>query len=96
MPYSKLSEANVKKLDGVALSLAQANKIAKMADAIGGEYAWPTAIKNFKRKEDGSIEVVEPEKLSEKCPECGGDLMHRQGKFGRFISCSNYFFDFTL
>jgi len=49
MPYSKLSEANVKKLDGVALSLAQANKIAKMADAIGGEYAWPTAIKNFKR-----------------------------------------------
>jgi hypothetical protein len=49
MPYSKISEANVKKLDGVALSLAQANKIAKMADAIGGEYAWPTAIKNFKR-----------------------------------------------
>lgn len=49
MPYSKLSEANVKKLDGVALSLAQTNRIAKMADAIGGEYAWPTAVKNFKR-----------------------------------------------
>ncbi len=49
MPYSKLSEANMKKLDDVTLSLAQANKIAKMADAIGGEYAWPTAVKNFKR-----------------------------------------------
>lgn len=49
MPYSRISEANVKKLDDVTLSLAQANTIAKMADAIGGEYAWPTAIKNFKR-----------------------------------------------
>ena len=47
-------------------------------------------IKNFKRMEDGTIEIVEPEKLAEKCPECGGELMHRHGKFGEFISCSNY------
>ena len=40
--------------------------------------------------EDGTIEIVEPEKLAEKCPECGGELMHRHGKFGEFISCSNY------
>ncbi|MDO9576594.1 MAG: type I DNA topoisomerase [Candidatus Cloacimonadales bacterium] len=47
-------------------------------------------IKNFKRMEDGTIEIVEPEILAEKCPECGGDLMHRHGKFGEFISCTNY------
>lgn len=49
MPYSKLSEARIKKLDGVALTLEQANKLAEMADAIGGDFGWPTAIKNFKK-----------------------------------------------
>lgn len=47
-------------------------------------------IKNFKRAEDGKIQVIEPEKIAEKCPECGGDLIQRSGKFGDFISCSNY------
>lgn len=49
MPYSKISEARIKKLNGVPLTLAQINAIARMADAIGGDYGWPTAIKNFKR-----------------------------------------------
>ncbi len=26
----------------------------------------------------------------EKCPECGGDLVIRHGRFGDFVSCSNY------
>lgn len=25
-----------------------------------------------------------------KCPNCGGDLKEKMGKFGRFVSCSNY------
>lgn len=25
-----------------------------------------------------------------KCPNCGGDLKERMGKFGRFVSCNNY------
>ncbi|MFV0363264.1 MAG: topoisomerase DNA-binding C4 zinc finger domain-containing protein [Suipraeoptans sp.] len=25
-----------------------------------------------------------------KCPDCGGDLKEKMGKFGRFIGCSNY------
>jgi hypothetical protein len=49
MPYSKVSEARIKKLNGVPLTLEQVNAIAKQADAIGGDYGWPTAIKNFKR-----------------------------------------------
>jgi DNA topoisomerase-1 len=47
-------------------------------------------IKNFTRDENGKIKVQEPPKLEEKCPECGGALVHRFGKFGEFISCSNY------
>ena len=32
----------------------------------------------------------EAEKTGEKCPECGGDLVYRQSRYGKFISCSNY------
>ena len=47
-------------------------------------------IKNFTRTEDGKIVIEKPETLDEKCPKCGGDLMVRNGRFGRFISCTNY------
>ncbi len=33
---------------------------------------------------------IEPEKIGEQCPECGGDLIIREGRYGRFIGCSNY------
>lgn len=33
---------------------------------------------------------VEPEKVGEKCPECGGELVYRTGRYGKFISCSNF------
>ena len=34
--------------------------------------------------------AVEPEKLGEPCPDCGGDLVIKQGRFGRFVGCANY------
>jgi DNA topoisomerase-1 len=33
---------------------------------------------------------VEPEKIGEACPECGGDLVIKLGRFGKFIGCANY------
>jgi len=32
----------------------------------------------------------EPEKVGRPCPECGRDLIIRQGRFGKFISCSGF------
>ncbi len=32
----------------------------------------------------------EEEKTGENCPECGSPLIYKDGKFGRFICCSNY------
>lgn len=32
----------------------------------------------------------EPEKLGRACPECGNELVIRWGRFGKFISCSNF------
>lgn len=48
---------------------------------------------NFKRNEQGEIELVEaaqPELLDEKCPQCGKPLRRLVGKFGPFIACSGY------
>ena len=36
------------------------------------------------------MEKIEPKKTGEKCPECGGDLVIRKGRFGEFVACSNY------
>ena len=36
------------------------------------------------------MEKIAPEKTGETCPECGVDLVYRNGRFGRFISCSNF------
>ena len=37
-----------------------------------------------------NMEKKELEKTGETCPECGGDLVVRTGKYGKFVSCSNY------
>ncbi len=37
-----------------------------------------------------NMEKKQPEKVGETCPECGGELVYRNGRFGRFISCINY------
>jgi outer membrane biosynthesis protein TonB len=50
-PYEKISDINPA-LKGIRppISLSQANEIASQADAIGGEYGWPTAINSFKKR----------------------------------------------
>lgn len=37
-----------------------------------------------------NMEKMEPEKVGEVCPECGNELVYRVGRFGKFISCSNF------
>ncbi len=47
-------------------------------------------IKNFTRSEDGKIEILKPKTLDKKCPKCDSDLILKEGKFGKFIACSNF------
>ena len=37
-----------------------------------------------------NMEKIQPVKVGETCPECGGELVYRDGRFGRFISCGNF------
>ncbi|MGB9726734.1 MAG: type I DNA topoisomerase [Minisyncoccia bacterium] len=61
---------------------------------------WQEVIKNFyypfkehldKKYEEVSKEDLMPkEKIEEKCPLCGNDLIIKYGKYGKFIACSNW------
>ena len=44
----------------------------------------------FKRREDGKIEVVREEGTGESCPVCNSPMVIKSGRFGKFLACSNY------
>jgi hypothetical protein len=46
--------------------------------------------KNIKREHIQNIKNNIIDKGNNKCPKCGGQLIERTGKYGYFISCSNY------
>lgn len=77
---------------------------AKMEDELdevaAGDRNWVPVIEEFytpfienvkeKTKTLVKDEIMKPEILEEKCPECGKPLMIRHGRFGKFIACSGY------
>lgn len=46
--------------------------------------------KNTKKEHIKNIKYNIIDKDPNKCPKCGGQLIHRNGKYGIFIGCSNY------
>lgn len=79
MPYETLEDANeaIKGIDP-AVNLVQANKIAEVADSIGGEDGWPIAIDAFKNSHE--IAEADGRKLwvrkakSMTCPICQAEI----------------------
>ncbi len=68
-------------------------------DVANGKQEWVTVLKNFYNtfeprlehaKEDMPEVNTEPEKVGRDCPKCGHELIIRWGRFGKFISCSNF------
>jgi DNA topoisomerase-1 len=63
-----------------------------------GKKEWVPVIKDFYgpfhellKEKTHSVEKKNlTEKLDKKCPDCGGDLVMKHGRFGKFIACSNY------
>ena len=69
----------------------------KIANA---EKEWEPIVRDFyepfektlekKDKELNKHDVTNLGNVGEKCPECGSELIYKLGKYGKFISCSNY------
>jgi DNA topoisomerase-1 len=65
-----------------------------------GRAKWIPVIKDFyvpfaellkeKYQEVSKAEVTQQEKTGEKCEKCGGDMMVRMGRYGKFVACSNF------
>ncbi|MFA7209749.1 MAG: type I DNA topoisomerase [Parcubacteria group bacterium] len=63
-----------------------------------GKKEWVPVIRDFygpfhKNLEQKTKEIKKEdlqEKLDRQCPDCGGDLIMKFGRFGKFIACSNY------
>ena len=75
-------------------------KMEKDLDRIAtGNLAWTEVVREFyapfaeqvKLAEQQIPEMnMEPEAIGHECPKCGHDLVIRWGRFGKFISCSNF------
>jgi len=86
-----------KKLEGVGINCEKCGAELVMKSSRYGEiiacpkYPECKNIKNFIRKSDGSIRIIESgEKLDEKCKLCDSDLIVKSGKNGLFAACSAY------
>lgn len=69
----------------------------ELDDIAEGDDDYFDAIDNFIHKfqplldvANEKMEVIAPKKTGEKCPECGHDLVERNGRYGTFVACENY------
>jgi len=72
------------------------DELDKIAD---GKQGWVDVIREFYQPFEASLKFaqenmpekrIEPEKLGRSCPQCGSELVLRNGRFGKFVSCSAY------
>jgi len=68
-------------------------------DVESGKRVWTDVIDdfypNFHKQVEAAFKnvekvVIEPKKTGEKCPNCGSELVIRDGRYGQFIACSNF------
>lgn len=76
-----------------------ANMEENLDKVAGGNREWVDVVRNFyatfaPQVERAKVEMPETkaelEKVGRACPQCGHDLVIRWGRFGKFISCSNF------
>ena len=80
----------------VQMTVAWEEKIADIKNGKFDEDTFINDIENYiievLKDTNRSIQwtIQNENKLDEKCPECGKPLVERNGKYGKFISCSGY------
>lgn len=76
-----------------------ANMEEELDQVAEGKASWRKVIGDFytdfeptvkKAQEEMPVAKTEPEKVGRICPDCGHDLVIRWGRYGKFISCSNF------
>ena len=89
------------KLQEFFSNLINVKYTAKMEEDLdniaSGEVIWNKLLEDFYKEFEpmvkdafDNMEKKQPEKTGEICPECGKELVKRNGRYGEFIACSNY------
>ena len=86
---------NFSTIDDIPFTASMEDQLDEVAN---GKTDWVPVIKKFygpfeKHLKDAESEKkikIEPEKTGEKCPQDGGDIVIRFGRFGKFKACSNF------
>ena len=72
---------------------------ANLDKVAAGESVWRNVVSDFYQSFASQVDIAqkempeakpEIEKIGRSCPECGHDLVIRWGRYGKFISCSNF------
>lgn len=86
---------NFSSIDDIPFTASMEDKLDEIAD---GKTDWVPVIKEFYGHFEKHLEAaeeekkitIEPEKTGEKCPQDGGDVVIRIGRFGKFKACGNF------
>ncbi len=89
------------KLQEFFSNLINVKYTAKMEEDLdniaSGEVIWNKLLEDFYKEFEpmvkdafDNMEKKQPEKTGEICPECGKELVKRNGRYGEFVACSNY------
>ena len=71
----------------------------KLDEVEEGKEEWEHVLNVFYPKFNTQIKAAqesidkitfEPEKTGEVCPQCGAELVYKEGRYGKFIACSNF------
>jgi len=71
----------------------------ELDEVASGKIDWHKVINEFYTKFEPTVKKAqaempvtksEPEKIGRICPDCGHELVIRWGRYGKFISCSNF------
>ncbi len=84
-------------IDNVGFTSLFESKLDQVAE---GERDWVNVIREFYDEFEPALEKAKtampevpksaPEEVGRDCPDCGKPLVYRQGRYGRFISCSGF------
>ena len=85
---------NILSVDFTARMEDQLDKIAEGSPWVPVLNGFYTEFSQNLEKADAAIEKIdlkaEPELVGRECPQCGEPLLYREGRYGRFIGCSNF------
>ncbi|MBP3634934.1 MAG: type I DNA topoisomerase [Bacilli bacterium] len=98
---TKIGVETTDKLQEFFSNLINVKYTAKMEEDLdniaSGEIIWNELLEEFYKEFEpmvkdafDNMEKKEPEKTGDICPECGKELVKRNGRYGEFIACSNY------